>query len=906
MGLLNKHIASILRSKDEESLAIFVGAGVSKSAETKTIKMPSWGDLIDSLISDLNIKSESDYLKIAQLYYLTFGEHLYYKKIKDFFPDNIPHSKIHDLIFKLSPHTVITTNWDTLLEAAINAKSYFYNIISSDKDLVKSYLGKKLIKMHGDFKNHNIVFKEDDYLNYRFNFPLIENYVKSVISTHTVLFLGYSYNDIDLKQIIKWTQNHSSVRPPMYLVVFEDIPAQRKYLESHGITTLILTDEKIKPFNNDSYSNKLYTFLHSLNSLELCTDLDDIEIIDAIYSRVKSLQSLNAILAEQVTRCFTNCGLMYIDDNGPKALLRFYDTEVTSNDNNIELRGFYKKFLNILNDDEKVKNYKPHLQKLFFILKKASIYGIILNDKRDKALLTTEVLPNDTLIKIDKEINFIYNETISYTRPLKFTNSIDKAKQYNFFQLNKFDEAYCIIEDELSEEIKQKDYANILISLFNQNVILNRLKYDFSGNRENYSTIEENKIHELYDNLPKNIKKTVSVIYDLVTFNYLLSLHFTVSSLLTKYSDIRARNTKLLIDGDLHKTEFLFENLIIFVLKNGCLIDVYKEFKDIIRKFIEIKIIKYSDKRELILTKLELYSCIKYIDDKTLSLILRKEDKKLLTLSVQPKELDWLINIALQNIAKSYSKSSRAFNPFEDELINTLKLLSLIKITTEQDSIILKIVNDTLKSSYHNLAFYDAISEYIVLRYNSHSENSSTEGIQTLIDTILDKLISRNLGGYEVIAIVNRGLANIFSVAKNLGVDIKDNSKVDKLLLEISSYPNADRARAAETILYDLYRISTEYNREKIKSFIKNTSTVDFSEERKIKFELFLLASEISDSYDDLPEKVSRLVEGYKGFSFNSEALTIRSLLQYIVNTRKLSDFSQALLKLEEIIDNYK
>ncbi|EKP4998147.1 hypothetical protein P3O61_004513, partial [Salmonella enterica] len=98
MDLFNKHIANILRAKDEESLAIFIGAGVSKSSETKTIKMPSWGDLIDSLISDLNIEGETDYLKIAQLYYLTFGEHLYYKKIKDFFPDNIPHSKIHDLI----------------------------------------------------------------------------------------------------------------------------------------------------------------------------------------------------------------------------------------------------------------------------------------------------------------------------------------------------------------------------------------------------------------------------------------------------------------------------------------------------------------------------------------------------------------------------------------------------------------------------------------------------------------------------------------------------------------------------------------------------------------------------------------------------------------------------------------
>ncbi|ECD8569818.1 hypothetical protein FMP30_23350, partial [Salmonella enterica] len=79
----------------------------------------------------------------------------------------------------------------------------------------------------------------------------------------------------------------------------------------------------------------------------------------------------------------------------------------------------------------------------------------------------------------------------------------------------------------------------------------------------------------------------------------------------------------------------------------------------------------------------------------------------------------------------------------------------------------------------------------------------------------------------------------------------------------------------------------------------------DFNEERKIKFELFLLASEISDNYDNLPEKVSKLVENYKGFRFN-EAETIRNLLRYIVNTRKLSDFSQALLKIEEIINNYK
>ncbi|HDL8020787.1 TPA: SIR2 family protein, partial [Yersinia enterocolitica] len=154
-----------------------------------------------------------------------------------------------------------------------------------------SSLDKKLVKMHGDFKNHNIVFKEDDYINYKHNFPLIENYIKSILSTHTVVFLGYSHNDVDLKQIVKWTQNHSKVRPPMYLVMFNEVTSQIKYLESHGITTLLLENESSKPFE-DSYSNKLYNFLLGLKSPELNLNVSDREVIDGIYERIKNFNTL--------------------------------------------------------------------------------------------------------------------------------------------------------------------------------------------------------------------------------------------------------------------------------------------------------------------------------------------------------------------------------------------------------------------------------------------------------------------------------------------------------------------------------------------------------------------------------------------------------------------------------------
>jgi len=197
------HINTIISANRNKMLALFIGAGISKTSDTHGNKLPNWADLIENLKSELNETREHDYLKIAQLYFLTFGEHKYYNTVKKFFPDTIESSIIHEMIFDLNPEIIITTNWDTILDNAIKKQGYLYDIVCSDAELVKSTLPKKFIKMHGDFSHHNFVFKEDDYINYSEHFPLIENYIKGIITTHTVVFLGYSYNDIDIKHIIK-------------------------------------------------------------------------------------------------------------------------------------------------------------------------------------------------------------------------------------------------------------------------------------------------------------------------------------------------------------------------------------------------------------------------------------------------------------------------------------------------------------------------------------------------------------------------------------------------------------------------------------------------------------------------------------------------------------------------------
>ncbi|EBA9173309.1 hypothetical protein CEN07_23025, partial [Salmonella enterica] len=243
-------LKEILTSAQDNKLVFFIGSGFSKFSETEFIKIPDWAELIDELKEDLNLPYESDYLKIAQLYFLKYGQHSYVQKVKSSIKDLEP-SSFHKNLFDLNPHYIITTNWDDLIEQTAQDMGLAYDVISSDVDLAQSRLDKKIIKMHGDFRQHNFVFKEDDYLQYSQNFPLVENYIKGIFSTCTIVFLGYSYSDYDLKQIVSWISNISKATPKKYLLqkTFDD--AQAYYLRNHGISLLT-------PMNSNVDYRELY------------------------------------------------------------------------------------------------------------------------------------------------------------------------------------------------------------------------------------------------------------------------------------------------------------------------------------------------------------------------------------------------------------------------------------------------------------------------------------------------------------------------------------------------------------------------------------------------------------------------------------------------------------------------
>lgn len=226
-----EHIRTIRWARDRNKLVVFVGSAASYDSG-----LPSWKALVDSMNEALESPSD-DFLKTAELYHLLYGRNVYYKKIEEYFPSESRPNYLHELILRLAPQHIVTTNWDDLIEKAIAISSEFYLPVANDHSLAASSGSKFLVKMHGDFHSRNIVFKESDYHSYSDNFPLIENFIKSLFSTHVVLFVGYSISDYNLNLILSWIRNRTGDAPPIYTLLPSDSISfeETSYLQNKGV-----------------------------------------------------------------------------------------------------------------------------------------------------------------------------------------------------------------------------------------------------------------------------------------------------------------------------------------------------------------------------------------------------------------------------------------------------------------------------------------------------------------------------------------------------------------------------------------------------------------------------------------------------------------------------------------------
>ncbi|KNE09592.1 SIR2 family protein [Helicobacter pylori] len=276
-------IDNIGKAHNENYLSIFAGAGISAES-----KLPKWGDLINELQKCLygDTKKNEDYLVLAEKFYNQFGESFYYQTLKSLIPNSAKRNDLHLEIVKLNIKNLITTNWDNLFEQAINEEGRFFNIIKSDKDIGGSTGFAKFIKMHGSLDENNIVFKEQDYLEYSNIFPLIENYIKGVFSTDVVILFGYSLSDQNVKQIISWVNSHSkSVKPIYFIKTAKEFDRIEFEFYKNKNIHILYTQEH---FGKQGHYEELISFLEEIKAKP--TDIS--KNCNAIFSSTKQLRRM--------------------------------------------------------------------------------------------------------------------------------------------------------------------------------------------------------------------------------------------------------------------------------------------------------------------------------------------------------------------------------------------------------------------------------------------------------------------------------------------------------------------------------------------------------------------------------------------------------------------------------------
>ena len=218
---------------------IFVGSGISSSAG-----MPLWGELMAPLRTDLGaeIDPHANYLDIAELYETKYSRSELVRYLKNSLDKpGFQLTKAHELIVSLPVKRIYTTNFDDLLEQASSRQGIRRNVISDATQVAFADTSTlSIIKLHGDLNHEtSLVIGSSDFYSYFTKNPSVADLLKVELQTHTILFLGYSFSDVNLNMILGKVADHSgSVRPLLYALQLQPKPLATLALDRRGVKVI--------------------------------------------------------------------------------------------------------------------------------------------------------------------------------------------------------------------------------------------------------------------------------------------------------------------------------------------------------------------------------------------------------------------------------------------------------------------------------------------------------------------------------------------------------------------------------------------------------------------------------------------------------------------------------------------
>lgn len=234
----------------KEDAVLWVGAGFSKYAG-----YPTGSELAKILYENLTQEERKDislnlsFDKLAQVYIDLRGtQNSLIELLRKTYAYHVPIStEYHDKLAKI-PHikTVITTNYDTLLENAYGNEAIK---VVTDTDVTHIKENKTtIIKIHGDFSQENkLIITSEDYasfINEGLSSP-IWNVVIERLATKHLIFLGYSMEDPNVMSLLKrLTDTLGDSRKEIYFISPEISQSKMGSLHAKKIIPVKLSGEE--------------------------------------------------------------------------------------------------------------------------------------------------------------------------------------------------------------------------------------------------------------------------------------------------------------------------------------------------------------------------------------------------------------------------------------------------------------------------------------------------------------------------------------------------------------------------------------------------------------------------------------------------------------------------------------
>jgi NAD-dependent SIR2 family protein deacetylase len=226
----------------KERVTIFAGAGIS--TESKNVAPYT---LYEDMRRQLNSNDYPSFPKLVTRFHQDIhnGEREFIIKLKDRFDyiDSFPelqraatgfHRELASIYYIKN---IVTTNWDTYFEDFCAATPF----VKQEDTAFWDVPSRRVLKIHGSITSFaSLVSSEEQYekCESELSTGQIGAFLKTLLTTDTIIFIGYSFKDSDFVSIYKEVSKQLSVfKKSAYVVTpFEE---EAEWFKSHGLVPII-------------------------------------------------------------------------------------------------------------------------------------------------------------------------------------------------------------------------------------------------------------------------------------------------------------------------------------------------------------------------------------------------------------------------------------------------------------------------------------------------------------------------------------------------------------------------------------------------------------------------------------------------------------------------------------------